>query len=138
MPDHLEFKISEGLILPIIEAKINAAIIEAMGGHDKMVAEMITAFMNQKVDSEGKEGRGYSCDKPRLSWLVTRMLEDAMKSALTEYLKTKQDKLQKEFEKFFNSKKGSDQLVKAMQDGLIAGLANQWTTTVTFKIPPRD
>lgn len=134
MSDQLEFKISESLIRPIIEAKINAAIVEAMGGHEKMVGNMVTAFMSQKVDSDGEESR-YSDGKIRLDWLVTRMLEDAMKTALTEYLKSKQDFLQKEFEKFFNSKKGTNQLVKAMQEGLCAGLSDKWRTSVTFQLP---
>ena len=41
--DQVEFKISEGLIRPIIEAKINAAIVEAMGGHDSKVDMMAPA-----------------------------------------------------------------------------------------------
>lgn len=133
MPDQLEFKISESLIRPIIEAKINSAIVEAMGGHEKMVSDMITAFMSQKVDYDGKESR-YNDAKTRLDWLMTRMLEDAMKATLTEYLKSKQDFLQKEFERFFNSKKGTNQLVKAMQEGLCASLSEKWRTSVTFQL----
>jgi len=136
MADQLEFKISEGLIKPIIEAKINAAIVEAMGGHDKLVADMMTAYMNQKVDSEGKEDR-YSNGKPRFEWLMNKMLTEAMKSALESYLSTKKEMLQKEFEKFFNSKKGASQVVSAMQDGLCAALTSKWNIHVNFN-PPRD
>ncbi len=131
--DHVEFKISEGLIRPIIEAKINAAIVEAMGGHEKMIADMLTAYMSQRVDGEGKEGRGYSGEKPRLNWLVDSMVKNALKAALTAYLQGKTDLLTKEFEKFFSSKKGTSQIITAMQEGLCKSLTDQWRTTVTFK-----
>lgn len=132
MADQLEFKISEGLIRPIIEAKIKAAVVEAMGGHEKMVADMMVAYMSQKVDSEGKEGRGYSSDKPRLDHLMHKMVEDALKKALTEYLQGKTDLLTKEFEKFFASKKGTSQIIMAMQEGFCKALADRWRTTINF------
>jgi hypothetical protein len=136
MSDQLEFKISESLIRPIIDAKIQSAIVEAMGGEKKMVADMVSCYMAQKVDCEGKVSR-YSSDKARFDYLVGKMLEDAMKEALSTYLKEKTELLQKEFEKFFNSKKGTSLLIKAMQEGLCAGLSDKWRTTVTFS-PPRE
>lgn len=136
MPDQIEFKVSEGLIKPIIEAKINAAIIEAMGGHEKMVGEMLNAYMTQRVDSEGKEDRySDSRNKPRLQWLMHKMVEAALKDALTGFLQTKQDFMKKEFEKFFNSKKGTSQLVAAMQDGFCDALKDKWRTNITLSIP---
>ncbi len=135
MADQLEFKISESIVKPIIQAKIQTALVEAMGGHEQMIADMMNAYMTQKVDSEGHDGRGYRDDRPRLEWLVHKMLADAMRTALTEYLKTKQDLMAKEFEKFFNSKKGTNQLVKAMHEGLCAALMNDWRTTITFQLP---
>jgi len=102
MPDQVEFKISESLIKPILEAKINAAIIEAMGGHERMIADMLTAYMGQKVDNDGKES-GYSSNKPRLNWLVQKMIEEALKKAMTEFLQTKKEILYQEFEKFFKN-----------------------------------
>jgi ABC-type phosphate/phosphonate transport system substrate-binding protein len=134
MADGIDFKVSEGLIRPIIESKINAAIVEAMGGHERMIAEMIASFLNQNVDSEGKAS-GYSSSKPRLSWLVHKMLEDAMQKALTEFLLKKKGLLEKEFEKFFASKAGSSKVVAAMQDGFCTALKDKWRTTITFQPP---
>lgn len=134
MPDQLEFRVSEGLIKPIIEAKIQAAVIEAMGGHEKMVTGMLNAYMSQKVDIEGRPGRGYSGDKPRIDHLMTQMIEGALKTALASYLQTKQDVIQKEFERYFNSKKGSSEIIKAMQEGICAALTEKWRTTITFKL----
>jgi hypothetical protein len=134
MADGIDFKISEGLIKPIIEAKINTAIIEAMGGHERVIAEMVASFLNQTVNREGKAS-GYSSDKPRLNWLVHTMLEEAMKTALTAFLEKKKGLLEKEFEKFFASKAGSSKVVAAMQDGFCAALKDKWRTTIVFQPP---
>lgn len=134
MADGIDFKVSEGLIRPIIESKINAAIVEAMGGHERVIAEMVAGFLNQRVDSEGKDS-GYSSNKPRLTWLVHKMLEEAMKKALTEFLEKKKGFLEKEFEKFFASKTGSHKVIEAMQNGFCDALKDKWRTTITF-CPP--
>ncbi|MFA5408398.1 MAG: hypothetical protein WC343_06475 [Bacilli bacterium] len=136
MADTLEFKISEGLIKPIIETKINEAIIASMGGHERLIADMITMYMNQKVDSDGKASN-YGNSKPRIEWLSQTMIEEAVKEALKNFLSDKREFLQKEFERFFNSKKGSNQIVKALQEGVCAGLANRWATTITFLAPDK-
>ncbi len=129
--DQIEFKISEALIKPIIEAKINTAIVEAMGGHERMIAEMVAGFLNQRVDSDGTDN-GYSSNKPRVTWLLQNMLTESMQKALTNYLATKGDLMEREFEKFLNSKKGSSQVISAMQEGLCKALTDKWRTTITF------
>lgn len=136
MSDQLEFKVSEGLVRPIIEAKINSAIIEAMGGHERMIVEMVTAFMNQKVDGEGKTG-GYNSNKPRYEWLTHKLLEDAVRKALQDYLDTKKEVLAREVQKFFSSKKGTNLLVEAVANGVLSGLGKTWRTTITFNAPNR-
>jgi hypothetical protein len=134
MADGIDFKVSEGLIRPIIESKINTAILEAMGGHERVIAEMVAGFLNQRVDDEGKES-GYSSNKPRLTWLVHKMLEEAMRKALTEFLEKKKGLLEKEFEKFFASKAGTHKVIEAMQGGFCDALKDKWRTTITFQPP---
>ena len=135
MADQLEFKISEGLIKPIIQAKIHEAMIAAMGGHEKLITDILDAYMNQVVDTEGKP-TNYN-GKIRLYQLSNKMVEEALKTALLEYLKTKQSLLEKEFTRFFESKKGTSQLIAAMQDGFCKALTDKWHFTVNIAPPAR-
>ncbi|OQC35797.1 MAG: hypothetical protein BWX63_02254 [Bacteroidetes bacterium ADurb.Bin041] len=64
-------------------------------------------------------------------------VEDALKTALIEYLKTKQALLEKEFTKFFESKKGTSQLIAAMQDGFCKALTDKWHFTIYVAPPNR-
>lgn len=131
MGDQLEFKVSESLVRPIIEAKINAAVIEAMGGAEKIVADMLKTYMSQKVDRDGKVSN-YSDTAPRLEWLLHKMIEDALKEALKGFLQKKQDMLQREFEKFFASKQGSSQIIGALKEGFVKSLSEKWTSVIQF------
>jgi len=137
MKDEIEFKISEGLIKPIIQSKINAAIVEAMGGHEKMIVDMVSAFMNQKVDSDGKSS-SYGSAKPRFEQIAHKLLEEAIKEALSGYFQAKKDVLAKEVEKFFSSKKGSSLLTEAILKGILLGLGDRWRTTITFTPPSQQ
>lgn len=130
MGDQLEFKVSESLVRPIIESKINSAIIEAMGGHERMIVEMVSAFMSQKVDTEGKLS-SYSNTK-RVEWLANKLLEDAVKKALENFIESKKDVIASEIGKFFASKKGSSQLIAAIQEGILGSLTTRWTTSINF------
>lgn len=137
MGDQLEFKVSENLVLPIIKEKINAAVVEALGGHDEIVSSMMTAFMSQKVDYKGNPSENSYNNEPRLHYLAHKMVEDALTESLQAYMKTKTEFMQKEFEKFFNSKKGSSLVVKAMQEGFCDALKDKWRLSIQFKIPEK-
>lgn len=130
--DNVEIKISQDLIKPIIEQKIQAALVEAMGSYPQMLEQIVKAFLTQKVDSSGKES-GYSSDKPRMYHLVNTVLTNACKDAIINFMATKQSCMQAEFEKFFNSKKGQSQLIAAMQDGFLKSLNDKWRLHIEFK-----
>jgi hypothetical protein len=127
----VELRIDQSVIRPIIEARINAAIIDMMHGQEKMISNMISMWMDQKVDSDGKTS-GYNANKPRVEWLVQSMLDQAMKSALTDYLSKRKDMLTKEFEKYFKSKIGSSAITAAMNRGLCESLTSDYRVSVSF------
>jgi hypothetical protein len=138
MNEPVELKISEAVIRPIIEAKMNAAVVEIMGGHERMITDMIRVWMNQKVDREGKPSSyNLNSDKTRLDYIASVMLTESLQKAITDYLQTKKELFVREFEKFFKSKQGSSQIVSAMQTGLCAALANEWRFKVELT-PPKE
>ena len=129
----VELKIDQSVIRPIIEARINAAVIEMMKGQDQMILGMVNMWMSQRVDSDGNS-KGYGADKPRVEWLVNQMLQEAMKKALTEYLQERKELMTKAFEKFLKSKEGTSKIIEAMNHGLVDALANKWNVNVAFNL----
>lgn len=138
MSGELEFKVSQELIMPIIKAKINQAIIEAMGGKDRMIDDVLEAYMSQKVNEKGQVDSYSSSNKyKRVDILIHDLLGEAVKEALKDYLATKKEVLSKSFSAYFASKKGGDALARAMEDGITKALMNNWNTKITFEIPDR-
>ena len=101
MTDQIDIKISQDLVKPIIEAKVKAAIVQALDGEKQILEGILDAYMTQKVDSEGKVGRGYSSDKPRIDWLLKSCIENALRGAIKEHLSGNQEKFTQEFLKYF-------------------------------------
>lgn len=138
MGDQIDIKISEDLVKPIIEAKIKASLIQALEGEGKILEGILDAYMKQKVDSEGKIGRGYSGDKPRIDWLLESCISKALESAIKEHLSKNQAKFTQEFLKYFQSKRGSNKIVKAMQSGLIEAMSSSWRFSVGLHLMKND
>jgi len=137
--DGIDFKVSEGLIKPIIETKIKMAIAEAMGGHEQLLDHLIEAFMRQKVDSSGNvDDRGYSGSKPRIDYLITKMMETAMKSAIEEYLAENLEIVRDAIVRYFKTKQGSARIITAIQEGLCKSFADKWLTKIEFNMQPRE
>jgi hypothetical protein len=136
MNEPVELKISESVLRPILEAKIQEGIVQMMGGQDKLVRDMLEVWMSQRVDSDGKIST-YNSAIPRFEYLVNKMLSEALKAALDDYLKKKTDLLTREFKRFFDSKKGTSAIVEAMQDGLCKALTTSWMFKVNLT-PPKD
>jgi hypothetical protein len=133
----VELKINENLIKPILTAKINEAVIEALGGRDLLIKDIIEHYMRVKVDNEGKVST-YSSDqnRTRMDYLVDQMIKDAMKDAIKTYMDIHKDLLVKELSKFFASKKGSAEILKALSTGVIDSFQSKWTTKIDVKFEP--
>jgi hypothetical protein len=130
MSDQIDIKVSQDLVKPIIEAKIKAAIIQALDGEKKILEGILDAYMMQKVDERGKPGSGYNSDKPRIDWLLTSCIEDALRDAIKEHLSQNQEQFTQEFLKYFQSKRGSNLIVKAMQEGLLESMSSNWRFSI--------
>jgi len=133
MEDKLEFKISPDLIMPIIKAKIETAIIKAMGGHKELIDSILEAYMSQKVSSEGKIS-SYSSDNKftRIDFIMQQTLEVAVKDALKEFLANKQKEVAESISRYFASKKGSSELIRAIEEGILDSLKSNWATKIQF------
>ncbi len=115
----VNLSISEEVVQPIIEAKVNAAVCEALGGTQEIVSSVITRVLNQKVDhTDGKPSRGYSSDITYVEWLCTKAIRDAATEAVKRYINSANDKLVAEVEKALQKKsKGfAVNLVKSLID----------------------
>jgi hypothetical protein len=132
----VEFKVSEDLIKGIVSEKMKIAIVEAMGGRDRLVESIVNAYMECKVNADGTVDRygSYNTHK-RSDVMVRELIESAMREALKEHLQTRQEEIKQALCKYLNSKAGTSMIVKAVADGFANSMSdNGWKWNMSFNL----
>lgn len=110
------------LIKPAIEAKINAAVIEALNGTDRLIERVVCEIMNRRVDSEGKHNSYDSYNKePWLVWAVQNAVDEAVKKAIADHIAEKTETIKAAMEA--EMRKSKSPLVQALINGMAEGMA---------------
>lgn len=123
------------LIKPAIEAKINAAVIEALGQQDQLILKVVEQIMNQKVNNNGQKSN-YSNDNtiPWLTWAVKDITEKAIIQAINDHIGKNSDKIKAAIEAEMRRSKSPlvQSMIVAMADGLASAAASKYGIKVTF------
>ena len=124
MAGDVSINVSPEVVRPIIEAKIQAAIVAELERDKNLVSKMVAAALNIKVDSEGKPGRGYGGEIPYIEFLCRQAIHNAAQGAMKEYLAENADML-KQAVKEQLGKHGED-LAAAFVNGLVNAVESKW------------
>ena len=116
--------IGADVIKPIIEAKIRAAIVEAMGGHVGLVERMVAETCRMKVR------RDFRPDTTLLEDVLETAMREAITQAVKEWAENAKSQITKAFVEHMKSKKGTSAIVEAMLTGLTDCLAKSWSFQV--------
>lgn len=123
------------LIKPAIEAKVNAAVIEALNGTGALIERVVHQIMTQMVDSDGKVNSYSSNNKATwLTWAVQKAVEDAVKKAIADHIAEKSEAIKESIEA--ELRKSKSPLVQALINGMAEGMAKvatqRYNIAVTF------
>lgn len=130
MADLATLTLDPNLIKPIIEAKINAAVLEAMKGHETIVNNMVHRALYHKVNSDGQvDTYGSRESKPFIEWLTNNAIREACIEAFKEYVVTCKPAMQKAIEA--ELRKSTVPIAKALVNGLVETSAKSWKYSVT-------
>lgn len=105
---------------PIVAAKIQEAVLAALGGADKIVEGIIFQICNSKVNPETGKPPSYSSDKT-VSWLdyhVTTIIQSAVHEELKRQLDAGALPIKDALIKVMQSKGGSTRAAEAILMGL--------------------
>lgn len=116
----VNLSIPKEVTAPIVSAKIQEAVLAALGGADKIVEGIIFQICNKMVNPEtGKEPQ-YSSDK-KISWMdyhVTSIIEKAVNEELKKQLDAGALPIKDALIKVMQSKVGSSKIAEAILQGL--------------------
>jgi hypothetical protein len=120
------------IVKPIVEAKVHAALVEALGGKGVLLENVIRVIINQKVDSQGRYS-SYSSDKPLIEWMAESLIKNIAQDAVKEFVSSKKDLILAEFNKQFSKKQKT--IAEKMVSGIIDSTACNWgfALSVTYK-----
>jgi hypothetical protein len=129
MTDHnsslVNLSIPKEVTQPIVAAKVQEAVMAALGGADKIVQGVVHQICNTKVSAKDGKVSSYSSDNT-LTWMdyhVTEMLrksiEEELKRQVVEVAAPIKDELMKQLQ----TKKGASMMASAILEG-VAGTFN--------------
>lgn len=105
---------------PIVAAKIQEAVLAALGGSERIVEGIIYQICNTKVSPETGKAPNYSSDKtvPWIDYHVTSIIQQAVKTELEKQLEAGALPIKEALIKTMQSKQGSSKIAEAVLMGL--------------------
>lgn len=119
--------IGKDIVTPIIEAKIQASIIEALKGADNLIESAVSRALTQK----GKDRNGYTSDKSVLQLLTEEAIQEQARKALAAWLEQKKTMFLKQIEA--SLKRQSPQIAEALCEGLAERIKSTYATHVSVQ-----
>ena len=132
-------QLGQDIIKPIIDAKINTAILEAMKGHEALIMGVVGQILDLKVDGEGKVSNYNSGSNTTfLAYLVKKIINSAAEQAIKEFIEAKQPEFKDAITKQLESKAGRDKFARALLDGATHLAANRYRMNLNVEIKEGD
>lgn len=137
----VNLSIPQEVTQPIVAAKIQEAVLAALGGSEKIVAGVIHQICNTKVNHEGRVS-SYDYEN-KTTWLdhhVTKIIQEEVKKELIEQLKTNSQVIKDELIRQLQTKKGAHKVAEALLSALDGTFGKCWTSSiqVTFSGGEKD
>ena len=123
MADEMSVTLPDGVLGPIIQAQV----VAALQGQERLITELVTFVMSQKV----RDGQSYK-ESPFIEKICRDVLREAIEAAVREWVGLRAKEIQTEVDKQLRAKtRGiAAKLVQAMVDGA----NNKWQLTVNAQI----
>ena len=125
MKDNVEIKVGNDLIGPIVEAKIQAAIVEALSTETGLVERVVAAKLTSKV----RHPNHYE-DVTFLDLVCEKVIGEAVEQAIREWASSHKEKLVAELTRQLSTKKHGSRVVSAMLDGFVEATQSNWRLKV--------
>lgn len=135
----VNLSIPQEVTQPIVAAKIQEAVLAALGGSEKIVAGVIHQICNTKVNHEGRVS-SYDYEN-KTTWLdhhVTRIIQEEVKKELIEQIKTHSLTIKEELIKQLQSKKGANKVAEALLSALDGTFGKSWTSNISIRFESKE
>jgi len=129
----VQVQITDDFVKPIIQAKIEAAIVSSLNEEQGLVEKTVAAVLSERVDSEGKNTSSDYHTHSRIEYLSTSMIQQAATEAIRRWAKENQKRIEEAMYKELRKKSQTSKLVKSILAGLVEASKADWHFKVSFK-----
>jgi ABC-type Zn2+ transport system substrate-binding protein/surface adhesin len=127
--ENVSLTISKEIVQPIVQAKINEAILAAMGGQNQLIEKAIHTILYDKVDHKGAKSSYHSENKHNwIDIVITKQIEEAVKSAMAELLADKQGQIKDAILKQLSTKRALESFASSLLDNAAKVQQNYYST----------
>ena len=121
--------VGQDLVAPIIQAKIEAAIVQQLGKEANLVERLVASALTQKVNSRGRvSDRCYENKHSFLALICEQAIHDAARQALEEYINENKPKIVDAMKKQLRASPAK--MAKALIDGVSGSMQSKWSWQV--------
>jgi hypothetical protein len=123
----VSLNLDSNIVRPIIEKKIQAAIIKELGGSDELVEKMVALSLSKKVNEDGNVGR-YSSDNKFdfIEAICGKAIRDAANAAMKEWSVKNAEKVKNAVIKELAKPNRQRQMAKAFADTVENSIKCHW------------
>lgn len=127
--------IPQNVTQPIVAAKIQEAVLAAMGGADKIVSTVVHEICNRKVNPKDGKVSGYSSDNtiPWMDYQVTGLLQSAINEELKKQTVDLTSPVRDALIKELQTKQGASKVAKLLLGSLVSS-----EVEISFEIKKKD
>ena len=131
-PSGVNIEVGKGLVEPIIRAKINAAIVEAIGDPQAFLRQAVHVALKQKVQSDGTPCK-YSSDRgfDLVEVLAKKAIREAVTDAMKEWVEEQRAALTEVVKKEIAKRPSA--LAKALVQGMAQTFSNTYRMHVSVE-----
>lgn len=127
----VNLSIPKEVTAPIVAAKIQEAVLAALGGQDKIISGVIHEICNRWVDSSGGTPR-YESDRKH-TWIdyhVTQIIQKEIEAALKAEMIIQSENIKTELIKQLQTKKGANAVADALLEGMKGSFKEHWYSKI--------
>jgi hypothetical protein len=127
--DGVNIQVGSDLVKPIIEAKIQAAVVAALSEDRNMVGNAVAAFLSMKVDCEGhRQTSDYYNKITMMDYLAKDAIKKAVTDAMKQWLSENNQALIDAAKKHISKQSGT--IAKSMVDAFTGAIGDKWKFSV--------
>lgn len=134
----VDLKIDQEYIARSVKDVVKASMIEALGDKSRIVTEVVTQLLNQKVDRDGKiDTYGYSSSVPLIEYHLRQIICDIVKEEIKNCIEERREELSKIIKSEINKKATLNRFVDSFINNTYKVLDDEYLTKINIDFEKR-